>query len=543
MRRRTARILAILFVSLAALAVLLVFRGSGSRSAHLSDLMLDAPQFSRLTESRSEDPDLITALFCNGFELPAAGDNYYYSIVDGDRTGMDPVAEARGSGPLKLAFLRRSLDEQTLRSGDGLAFVAYNDTDYCTGVLYPTTLPVMSITVTEPDQDGSYEIYDRTSRDAQMLLFDNRSTIPATSRFCRSELTIRVRGNTTAVLPKKSYRLSLFTVSTGDHRRHNDLPLLGLRTDEDWILYSSGNDSERIRNCLASNLWYTTGATKNDLGKTLGVESRYVELLMNGQYMGLYCLMYPLDRKQVGLPDDGYYYRGKSYMETTAEMLRHARDESVVGGWELRFPSGSDAKGRSCWTCLEDYFAHIYQSSEADYAVWFNTCLDQDNIVNLHLFLSLVDGRDNYYKNNNVIAYPQEDGSWRYLLAPWDLDLTLGHEFSSETQWRVSPELNPPDREYNPWPLPAHRMIDLSSGFRQAVLTRWHELRSGEWSDPALSALLDSYEQQIYGSGAMARERERWPDSPDSENLSELRTWLQARTAYLDGYFEEAMGQ
>ena len=142
-----------------------------------------------------------------------------------------------------------------------------------------------------------------------------------------------------------------------------------------------------------------------------------------------------------------------------------------------------------------------------------------------------------------MIAYPQEDGSWRYLLAPWDLDLTMGHESSAETQWRISDELNPPDREYNPWPLPARRMLDLSSDFRQAMLARWRELRAGEWSDAALSALLDRYEQQIYGSGAMARERERWPDSPGSEDLSQLRNWLQARLAYLDGYYEEVLGR
>ena len=223
MRRRTVRILAILFVSLAALAVLLAFHGFGSRPAHLSDLMLDEAQFARLTEGRAEDPSLVSTFLCNGFELPAAGGNYYYSIVDGDRTGMDPVAEARGEGALKLAFARRALDAQTLRSGDGFRFIAYNDGAYCTGVLYPTTLPVMQITVTEPDEDGSYEIYDRENRDAQMLLYDNRSTIPATSRFSQSALTIRIRGNTTGLLPKKSYRLSLFSVSTGEHRRHNDL--------------------------------------------------------------------------------------------------------------------------------------------------------------------------------------------------------------------------------------------------------------------------------------------------------------------------------
>ena len=543
MRRRTIRILAILFVSLSALAALLVFHGFGSRPAHLSDLMLDEAEFGSLTDNRTEDPSLVSALLCNGFEMPGAGGDFYYSIIEDDPSGMDPLVEVRGNGPLKLAFLRRALDEGTLRSGDGLRFIAYSDAVYCTGTFYPTTLPVMRITVTEPDQSGSYDILDRVYRDAEMLLFDNRATIPATSRYSCSDLTLRVRGNTTAVLPKQSYRLSLFQVSTGNHRRHNDLPLLGLRADEDWILYSAGSDSERIRNTLANNLWYHSGAAENARGVTLGVECRYVELLMNGQYMGLYSLMYPLDKKQISLPDDSYYYRGASYKQTTPDMLRQATDASVVGGWELRYPSGASAKGRACWTGLADYYEHIYKVQGDAYRVWFDKSLDTQNIVNLHLFLSLIDGRDNYYKNNNVIAYPQDDGSWQYLLAPWDLDLTLGHEFSPDTRWRISDELSAPDREYNPWPLPANRMISLSAEFRHAVLERWQELRASEWSDEAISALLDEYEQDIFGSGAMARERERWPDAPNAEDLSQLRSWLRSRLTYLDSYYEEVMGR
>ena len=543
MRRRTVRILAILFVSFAVLAALLFFHGFRSRPAHLSDLMVDEAQFTRLAESRAEDPALVSAFLCNGFEAPAAGCDFYYSIIEGDPTGMDPVVEARGDCSLKLAFLRRALDGQTLRSGGGLPFIAYSDNAYCAGTLYPTTLPVMRITVTEPDQNGSYDITDRVYRDAEMLLFDNRAAIPATSRYSRSDLTLRVRGNTTAVLPKQSYRLSLFQVSTGNHRRHNDLPLLGMRADEDWILYSAGSDCERIRNTLSNNLWYSTGAAENARGVTLGVECRYVELLMNGQYMGLYSLMYPLDKKQISLPDDGFYYRGASYQQTTIEMLNQATDAPAVGGWELRYPSRAAAKGRACWTGLASYYEYIYTVQDMNYCVWFDKSLDTQNIVNLHLFLSLIDGRDNYYKNNNVIAYPQDDGSWRYLLAPWDLDLTFGHEFSPDTRWRISEELSAPDRAYNPWPLPANRMISLSPEFRHTVLDRWHELRASEWSDEALSALLDEYEQQIFGSGAMARERERWPDAPSSEDLSQLRAWLRARLAYLDGYFEEVMGR
>ena len=522
------------------LALLFAPALSGCRSAvpgppRLSGLMADEAQLDRLTEGRTEDPDLISALSCNGLALLRAGGDYYYSMIEDDPDGMDPVVEAGGDRPLQLAFAQRTLDGQTLRSGEGLPFLAYSDSAYCKGILYMTTLPVMEITVTAPDESGSFEVLDREEREARMVLFDNRAARSDGDRFCRSSLTIRIRGNTSAVLPKLSYRLSLFR-NSGGKQRSNDMDLLGLRSDDDWILYANGGDSERIRTCLCNNLWYGSCADNNALGVRPGVECRYVELLMNGQYMGLYALSYPLDKKQVGLPDGGFYYRGVSYLETTKEMLRRAKDETVVGGWELRYPSGEDAEGRACWARLADFFAHFYDAAENAGHTWFRKHVDQDNFIDLHLFLSLAAAMDNYYKNNNVIAYPQADGSWCYLMAPWDLDLTMGQDYSAEEPWRIAPERISPDREYNPWPRNVVRMME-GRDFQQAMRARWQTLRAGDWSDEALSALLDEYEAQIYGSGAMARERERWPDAPASEDLSELRTWLRARLAYLDGCF------
>ena len=538
MRRRTVCILAILAISLAALAGLLFFRGPGSGSGRLSRRMTDEASFDRLTEGRAEDPDLVSEFLCNGVVLPGGDGAFYYSMREGDT--MDPVVEVRGREALTLTFARRSLDAQTLRGGEGLPFIACSKTAYCTGVLYLTSLPVMSITVTEPDAAGSYEIYDRIDRDAKMLLYDNRAGVPDTARINSSETTIRIRGNTSAVLPKQSYRLSLFTVSTGLHRRHNNLSLLGMRADEDWILYSGGTDSEHIRNALSNNLWFQSCAANNFLGVKPGVECRFVELVMNGRYMGLYTLMYPLDKKAVSLPDDGFYYRGASYAETTAEMLSRAKDERIVGGWELRYPAST--AGRNCWECLRDYFANIYTHEEDADLNWYWSRLDRNNVIDLHLFLTLLNGRDNYYKNNNVLVYPVAS-TYYDLLAPWDLDLTWGHDYSADSDWRIASELTPPDQYYNPWSLPGSRMAALSPDFRAMMLARWHELRQGEWSDAALSALFDSYEQQVFGSGAMARDQARWPDAPHARDLSELRDWTGARLVYLDGYFEEVLGQ
>lgn len=542
MRKHTLYGLVLLTLVLAALVLVLNAHPFGSKPARLSSLMVSASAYDALPEGRSEDPSLLQGLSCNDFSLPAASNAFYYSMIEGDPFALDPLVAAQGSQTLCIAFCEELLDEAFLRRGEGLRFTVYTDTAYAHGTMHLTTLPTVCITVTQPDDAGSYEIYDRMERAATMTLFDNRDAIPNRARIVRSDTSIRIRGASSAQVPKKSYRLSLNTLSLGENLRQNPQSLLGMRSDEDWILYSPTSDAERIRNSFFNNLWYQTGAQNNSLNVTLGVECRYVELVLNGQYMGLYSLMYPLDEKQVSLPKEGFYYRGISYEGTTPEQLRQAGDAVVVGGWEYRGSFKSSAKGAERWECLCRYIENITYYSAGDEPEWYAANFDEDNIIDHHLFLSMIQGEDNYYKNNNIIVYPMPEGGYRYLLAPWDLDLTWGSRHDFESEWRIGNDRLQPEKEFHAlWSLPGDRMAHLSADFRANMLARWRELRAGPWSDAALMAQMDAYEEEIFGSGAMARDHSRWPTAPAADDLGLFREYGLARLAFLDSYFEEAM--
>lgn len=542
MRKYVLRALVLLGVTLAGLFLVVGARGCGSGASRLTACMVG--NLSAVTDGRREEPGLLSELRCGDYALPCAGMDFYYSVPADDPRGMDPVVEALGGQRLSLAFAQQQVNEAFLRSGEPLTFAVYTDTAYSIGRLYFTTLPTVSITVTEPDSAGSYDILDRVERAARMSLFDNRAGVPAGRRVINSDTTIRIRGASSAYTPKKSYRLSLFTTSLGNNHRKNKQNLLGLRTDEDWILYSAGGDSERIRNTFFNNMWYRDCAADNSLGVRLGVECRYVEVLMNGQYMGLYTLMYPLDDQQVQVPDDGFYYRAVSYADTSPDMFADPGDADTVGAWELHGPAANTVTGAARWAPLVDYMNNIGHYDGGDFELWAGSTLDARNIIDLHLFLSLIQGEDNYYKNNNIIAYPEGDGTFRLLLAPWDLDLTWGNRHNSEEEWMVSPYAITPEKEFHAlWALPADRWISVSPTFRAQMLERWRDLRSGPWSDAALCADMDIYEAMIYGSGAMARDRLRWPTAPASEDLSAFRAYGLRRVEVLDSYFEEVLGK
>ena len=542
MRKHMRSGIILLACVLAALAVLLNTHPFGSKPARLSALMMNSSEFEALTAVRKEDPSLFDTMRCNDYVLPTASASFYYSMIEGDPYALDPLVEVQGKGALSLAFCSTTPDEDFLRSGAPIPFAVYTDTAYALGELYVTTLPVMDITVTEPDGEGSFEIYDRIERKAVMTLFDNRGGIPARSRIVHSDTSIRLRGASSAYLPKKSYRLSLSMVSPGENVRHNPQALLGMRSDEDWILYAPSADPERIRNSLSNNLWYQSCAANNYRQQALGVECRYVELVMNGEYMGLYSLMFPLDEKQVGLPDDGLYYRGISYEETTPEMLRQAGNEPVVGGWELRGPKEIKTEGAARWEPLAAYFDSLIHPEDKESPDWLTQHLDMDNVIDLHLFLSLVQGYDNYLKNHNLIVYPEREPDYRVLMAPWDLDLTWGNSYDPNTEWKYKAYSQSCEDPFSAkWTLPAERMLANSPSTRTVFLARWKELRSGAWSDASIMTQLDDYEAQIYASGAMARDCSRWPTAPSTENLDQFREYALARLHYLDDYFEEAL--
>ena len=85
-------------------------------------------------------------------------------------------------------------------------------------------------------------------------------------------IQIRGRGNTTWGLPKKPYRIKL----------NEKADLLGLGESRHWILLANHYDGSHLRNKLSYDLSAAMGMT--------AVDSTFVNLIINGEYVGLYQL-------------------------------------------------------------------------------------------------------------------------------------------------------------------------------------------------------------------------------------------------------------
>jgi hypothetical protein len=84
---------------------------------------------------------------------------------------------------------------------------------------------------------------------------------------------IRGRGNSTWIMPKKPYKIKL----------DNKAKLLGMSTDNEWVLLANYSDRSLLRNSTAFEI-------SRIVGMDWTPRSRNVELYLNNTYLGVYQL-------------------------------------------------------------------------------------------------------------------------------------------------------------------------------------------------------------------------------------------------------------
>lgn len=98
------------------------------------------------------------------------------------------------------------------------------------------------------------------------------------------KIGIELRGSSSQMFPKKTYGFETWDISSTSM----DTSLLGMPSESDWILSASYTDKSLMNNMLAYKLF-------SDFGY-YAPRTRYVELVLNGQYQGVYILMEKIKR-------------------------------------------------------------------------------------------------------------------------------------------------------------------------------------------------------------------------------------------------------
>lgn len=413
------------------------------------------------------------------------------------------------------------------------------------GSYFTTNLKITGVSIA--NFQASEEALEDGTPLFELMVYDNEGNYQIERDFVkRCYVASRLRGNTSLNYEKKSLRLNLYEQKKSGFKKANR-DFLGMRDDNDWILNALYADGSKIKDKLANDLWEQTGALNNPYNKMYGSQLEYVEVFINNAYQGIYGLMYPIDRKQLGMDSvSSQLAKGETVIERIYKK-KYSADWSASdftgalpdvdmpdyrGGFYLK--GDTILLNEEEWEPLRELAACI-EGDDTTFTEQITKIIDQSNTLDNWLFYQAIGGFDNYAKNVYYIARNKGDSYYGYFI-PWDLNISFGDVYADNEYYCKAD--SSVVRELIAWQ-PAQRMIDLNAADSRNILSlKWESWRKDIFSDKAVFASIDALEKTVKESGAYIREKTRWPGGRYEEDFTGMKEFTKERLAYVDEYIE-----
>ena len=352
---------------------------------------------------------------------------------------------------------------------------------------------------------------------------------------------VRYRGASSLRYEKKSFAIKLID----DEGEDLDANVFGFRKENDWILDAMAIDRIRMRNRVCFDIWNEISKTpyETNYGNRNGTLGQFVEVYLNGEYHGLYCMTDKIDRKLLGLKKAkeqsdgnvyirGVLYKGEAWTDATS-MTGYDTSESFDGeawnGWELQYPD--DYPCYDAWKPLMNLI-DFCNTRNAFFKLHYRQHFYYDNLVDYAIFIMAHNIIDNNVKNTHF-SCPDINVNETFLITPWDLDCSLGglYEGSHFEEYIKIATLT---GNYLFYQLYVYNV----DNFRGSMKERWQELLSGIMSPDNFNVRLDAYAKRFKESGAWQREYDKWNNNPvpldlDAE-LEYVKNWYVKNIAAMN---------
>lgn len=316
------------------------------------------------------------------------------------------------------------------------------------------------------------------------------------------------RGATAKFYTKKSFAVKLID----ENGEKENASLLGMRSDNSWILDAMAMDKARMRNRVSFDLWNDFAnesyiKKEHNSESVNGTHGKFVELTLNGAYHGLYCLTEKIDRKQLKLKKikgngtvRGLLYKATGFKGTAFGHYEEYNNYSPTWmGWESDYPDVEE-DGITDYAPLADGITFVMYSTSEEFCKRVDEVFDLPVWSDYFLFINVIYAIDNYGKNTYVYIY-DETKDKKLCIAPWDLDATWGRNYDvSETA---------ADAKFFEHLL-NKRLNSEYPDFMEKMAKRYFSLRITLFAADALKKRFTDYYQQLEKSGAIQREENRW---------------------------------
>ncbi|MBN1187484.1 MAG: CotH kinase family protein [Bacteroidales bacterium] len=338
-------------------------------------------------------------------------------------------------------------------------------------------------------------------------------------------ISIELRGHSSLYWPKKSYNIETQDI-LGEN---NNVSLLGMPEENDWILYGPYTDKSLIRNELAFAL-----------GRKMGhyePRTKFCELYINDKFLGLYVLTEKIKRDENRV--------------SISKLLPEDIDSiEITGGYIIKYDKGSTGiqsvyprpgvmitdQWSYITTYISDYFRVLDKPEFLKPQLGYKKFIDDSSLIDYIIINEALRNCDAYlYSTYMYKDKDTKDG--RLKFGPlWDFDYSLGNvtwqsaQLTTGWQFAINTKLN-------------ITKVMRDTSFTRKLNARWDNLRESYFHTDSLIALIDKFTTEI--EVARIRNYKVWPiiqyqltnydfAKTYEQDLANAKNWLIGRLNWMD---------
>jgi hypothetical protein len=386
-----------------------------------------------------------------------------------------------------------------------------------------------------------------------------RNALTDTVYHYKGKIGIEIRGSSSQLFPKKQYGIETRD-STGEDV---SVSFFGMPAEADWILSAQYNDKSLMRDALTYSL-------SNAMGRYAS-RSRYCEVVINGEYRGVYMLFEKIKRDKnrvniskldsTGTTGDaltgGYIIKidkldGSGNEGFYSTFAAHPGSKFKIL-YQYHYPKPEDitaAQKTYIKNAVTSFEAILFSSVFADTVNGYTKYLDMPSMVDVFLINELsrnVDG----YRLSSFLYKDRDSKNPKFFFGPvWDYNHGYGncnyYDASKVEGWQIDHQASDPwfsvNDEFQP-PFWWKKIFDEPS-FKKLAAARWRTLRATTLSLPKIRSFVDSIAVLI--NEGQQRNFVTWPilntyvwpnvyiGGTYANEVAYLKTWIMLRMDWMD---------
>lgn len=388
---------------------------------------------------------------------------------------------------------------------------------------------------------------------------EKRNTISDTGSYYKGKIGIEIRGSSSQMFPKKQYGFETRDSSGGDV----SVSFFGMPAEADWILSAQYNDKSLMRDALTYSL-------SNAIGRYAS-RSRYCEVLINGEYRGVYMLFEKIkrDKNRVNISKlDSTGISGDAL--TGGYIIKIDKlDGSGNDGWnstfaprpgspfkilyQYHYPKPEDiTAGQKSYikNAVLTFEAILFSPGYADSANGYAKYLDIPSMIDVFLINEMSRNVD-AYRLSSFMYKDKDSKNPKFFFGPvWDFNHGYGncdyYEAGKVQGWQIdyqSSNANFLTTDMFQPPFWWKKVTD-DSLFKKKAAARWEALRATAFSRQRINAWIDSIAAHI--NEAQQRNFVKWPilntyvwpnayiGGTYANEVSYLKMWIMYRLDWMD---------